>query len=113
MEMINVGIFDNLFMSKKEKFTREIINNKPKYLMHTSIVFPDKISVIKPTYNKKDNTSQVFATDSEKLAIAYAMQPFFSFRFGKNNSELGVILLGNQHDLLRLDSKVAYTYFVK
>ena len=107
-----MGIFDNLFLSTKEKKIREILKNKPQTLMHTSTVFPDKIYTLRPTYNKSLNTNSVFATDSNKLALLYALQPFFSFRFGKNNEEIGVILIGSEHDLLRLDSKLAYTYFV-
>ena len=107
-----MGIFSDFFISKEEKIRREIINNKPQVLMHTSTVFPDKINIIRPTYNKETKNSSVFATDDEKLATLYALQPFFSFRFSQNKSEIGVILLGNQHDLLKLDSKIAYTYFV-
>lgn len=107
-----MGIFNNLFISNEEKIRREIIKNKPQTLMHTSTVFPDKIYTIRPTYNKETKNNSVFATDDEKLATLYALQPFFSFRFSKNKSEIGVILLGNQHDLLKLDSKIAYTYFV-
>ena len=107
-----MGIFDNLFLSTKEKKIKDILKNKPQTLMHTSTVFPDKIYTLRPTYNKSLNTNSVFATDSNKLALLYALQPFFSFKFGKNNEEIGVILIGSEHDLLRLDSKIAYTYFV-
>ena len=110
--VINMGIFDNLFLSAEEKKKREILKNKPELLMHTSTVSPDKVYTLKPTYNEETKNNSVFATDDEKLATLYALQPFFSFRFSQNNSELGVILLGNQHDLLKLDSKFAYTYFV-
>lgn len=107
-----MGIFSNLFTTPKEKKTKEVLNNKPNMLMHTSTVFPDNISIIRPTFNKEAKESFVFATDDKKLATLYALQPFFSFRFGKGKNEHGVILLGNQHDLLKLDSKIAYTYFV-
>jgi len=110
--VINMGIFDNLFMSVQEKAIKEITKKRPQTLMHTSTVFPDKINIIRPTYNKSINTNSVFATDDNKLALLYALQPFFSFRFGKDKKEIGVILIGSYHDLLKLDSKIAYTYFV-
>jgi len=104
-----MGIFD-LFTTAKEKSTKEILNKKPQLLMHTSSIFPDKIYSIRPSYNKDTNTNIVFATDNEKIAALYTLQPFYSFKFGKG--EIGVIILGNHHDLLRIDSKIAYTYFV-
>lgn len=107
-----MGIFSNLFVSEEEKRKRKIIENKPQTLMHTSTVFPDKIYTLRPTYNKETNNNSVFATDDKKVAALYALQPFFSFRFSKNDSELGVILLGSNHDLLKLDNKIAYTYYI-
>ena len=106
-----MGIFSNLFISEEEKLKRKVLKNKPQFLMHTSTVFPDKIYTLRPSYNKITDSNIVFATDSDKVAALYALQPFFSFRFSKNNSEIGVILLGNQHDLLKLDSKIAYIYY--
>ena len=107
-----MGIFNNLFVSELEKKRREIINNKPETLMHTSTVTPENINLLKPIYNKETNNNSVFATDDEKLAALYALQPFFSFRFSNNKSEIGVILLGTNHNLLKIDNKFAYTYFV-
>ena len=107
-----MGIFNNLFITIQEKITRDVLKKKPQTLMHTSTVTPEKINTISPSYNKLLNTSSVFATDDQKLATLYALQPFFSFRFGKNKKEIGVVLLGSEHDLLKLDNKVAYTYFV-
>lgn len=107
-----MGIFNNLFMTIKEKITKDILKKKPQILMHTSTITPNEINAIRPSYNKSLNTNIVFATDNQKLATLYALQPFFSFKFGKNNKEIGVILLGSEHDLLTLDNKVAYTYFV-
>ncbi len=99
-------------MSKEEKKKNEILKSKPQFLMHTSTVSPDKINLLMPVYNKKTNNNSVFATDDEKLATLYSLQPFFSFRFGRNKSEIGVIVLGEHHDLLKLDNKFAYIYFV-
>lgn len=107
-----MGIFNNLFISELEKKRREIINSKPETLMHTSTVTPENISTLKPIYNKETNNNSVFATDDEKLAALYALQPFFSFRFSNNKSEIGAILLGTNHNLLKIDNKFAYTYFV-
>ena len=104
-----MGIFD-LFTTAKEKATKDILGKKPQLLMHTSSIFPDKIHSIRPSFNKDTNTSTVFATDNEKIAALYTLQPFYSFKFGKD--EIGVIILGNHHDLLKIDSKIAYTYFV-
>jgi len=107
-----MGIFSNLFLSEAEKKKKHILKTKPQTLMHTSTVSPDKIHVLKPIYNRETNNKSVFATDDEKLAALYALQPFFSFRFSKNKSEIGVIVLGTNHNLLTLDTKFAYTYFV-
>lgn len=105
-------VFNNLFLSKEEKKRKEIINNKPETLMHTSTISPKNISTLKPIYNKETKNNSVFATDDEKLATLYALQPFFSFRFSNNKSEIGVILLGTSHNLLKIDNKFAYIYFV-
>lgn len=110
--VINMGALKKLFMSTEEKKRKEVLDNKPSVLMHTSIVSPDNIQSLKPAYNKKINKNVVFATDDEKLATLYALQPFFSFRFSKNNSEIAVIVLGSKHDLLKLDNITAYTYYV-
>lgn len=110
--VINMGIFSNLFMSEEDKKMKEILKSKPKFLMHTSTVSPDNIHSLIPIYNKETNNNSVFATDDEKLATLYALQPFFSFRFGNNKNEIGAIVLGENHDLLKLDNMFAYTYFV-
>ena len=104
-----MGIFD-LFTTPQEKKTKEILANKPKILMHTSTVFPDKVYSIKPTFSKEKNISMVFATDDEKIAALYTLQPFYAFSFG--NNERAVIILGTHHSLLQIDSKIAYTYFL-
>jgi len=107
-----MGIFDKLFMTKVDKKRNEILKNKPKVLMHTSSLSPNKVNILKPIYNKETNNNSVFATDSKKLAILYSLQPFYSFRFSNNKDEIGVILLGEHHNLLKIDTKFAYTYFV-
>lgn len=101
-----------MFLSEEEKKKKEILKQKPQTLMHTSTLPPEKVHTLKPIYNKETNNNSVFATDSEKIAALYALQPFFSFRFSKNKEEIGVILLGTEHDLLKLDNKYAYTYYV-
>ncbi len=105
-------IFSNWFKTPKEKKEIEVLSKKPSVLMHTSAHKPDKVGLIRPIFNKEVNKNSVFATDSEKLALLYALQPFFSFRFGKNNQEIGVILLGTDHDLLKIDNRTAYIYYV-
>ena len=45
--VINMGIFNKLFISKGKKRKNQIIKNKPELLMHTSTVFPDKIYIDK------------------------------------------------------------------
>lgn len=105
-------IFNNLFKTKKEKKILEIMKKRPNVLMHTSNEVPANANIIKPVFNKEVNSDTVFATDSEKLALAYSLQPFYSFRFGKDNKEIGLIILGTDHDLLKLDNKKAYIYSV-
>lgn len=101
-----MGIFSKFFKKKNIEI------EKPQFLMHTSSVEPDEIYSLVPIYNKEVNNNSVFATDSEKLATLYLLQPFFSFKFGNNNSEIGVVVVGDDHDLLKLDFKSAYIYYV-
>lgn len=100
----------SFFGTPKDKTKKTVIEKKPKLLMHTSTVAPEKMFGLKPVFNRERNRSYVFATDNEKLASIYTLQPFFDFRFGKN--EYAIIITGNNHNLLNIDKKFAYIYFV-
>lgn len=104
-----MGIFD-LFTTSQEKKLKELLDNKPQYLMHTSNKVPNKIYSIRPSKNYSKNQDLVFATDDEKLAILYTMYPFHYFEFG--NGEIGTIIEGKYHDLLSIDKIVGYIYYL-
>ncbi len=104
-----MGIFD-LFTTSQEKRIKELQDNKPQYLMHTSPIKQSNIYSIKPSMNTKKNQAVVFATDDEKLATLYALYPFYQFEFG--NGEIGAIILGKNHDLLNIDKINGYIYYL-
>lgn len=104
-----MGIFD-IFTTKYEQAKKEILSRKPNMLMHTSLEHPNKVYSFGPVYNEKLKKTVVFATDDEKLAILYALQPLYHFTFGQNDK--CAIVTGQNHSLIKLDSVVAYIYYV-
>ena len=101
-------MFKFLFSSPKEKTIKLILEKKPSLLMHTSPIKPKNMYGLKPVLNKNTNQSYVFATDDEKLALLYTLQPFVSFKFG--NNEYGAIITGTNHNLLKIDNIESYIY---
>ncbi len=108
-----MGIFDTLFTTQQAKVAntlKESLNKGEISLMCTSKSNPKEIYSFGPVYDKKMKKSIVFATDDEKTAILYALRPMYYFTFGQNDKS--ALVMGNNHSLLKLDSIVAYIYYV-
>ena len=56
------------------------------------------------------NKDVVLTTDNEKIAKLHLLDPFFSFTFG--TSEYGAIIIGEYHNLLKLDKESANIYSI-
>lgn len=108
-----MGIFETLFTTQQAKVAgnlKESLSKGDMSLMCTSKSNPKDVYSFGPVYDKKMKKSIVFATDDEKTAILYALRPMYYFTFGQDDKS--ALIMGNNHSLLKLDSIVAYIYYV-
>ncbi len=99
-----------IFISPQEFKFKELMKNKPNMLMYTSKKILKGGYVISPINNEELKKNVVITTSSDKISYLHLLDPFFSFTFDKD--EYGVIILGENHNLLNLDKETAYIYSI-
>lgn len=97
-----------IFISPQEYKFKELLKNKPNLLMYTSKTNLKENSILKISSNEELKKDVVIATSNEKIAHLHLLDPFFSFTFG--SGEYGAIILGDYHNLLKLDKESANIY---
>ena len=97
-----------IFISPQEFKYNQLMKDKPKELLYTNKtqIKNDFISDI--VHDEELNKDVIVATDSEKIALLHLLEPFFSFTFSDN--EYGAIIIGEYHNLLKLDKEHSYIY---
>lgn len=103
-----MSVFFGLFISPQEHKFKKLLKQKPEMLMYTSKKLLQEGTIFPAIDNEELKKEVIMSTNNEKIALLNLLYPFFSFSFG--NNEYGAIILGENHDLLKLDKETANIY---
>lgn len=99
-----------IFISPQEYKFKQLMKAKPTFLMYTSKRSLKANSPLPLIKSDELNKEVAITTSSEKIALLHVLDPLFSFKFGVD--EYGALILGESHNLLKLDKESAYIYSI-
>ena len=97
-----------IFISPTEYKFKELLKNKPEELYYTLKNEITENFALQSTNDNILNKEVTICTDKEKEAMLHLFSPFFLFKFNKD--EYWIIILGENHNLLKLEKEIAFIY---